>query len=384
MDLKYLKEQIDLENFILSLGYSLSKQKSTRRTHVYTNGNEHIIVNQKGRIKLYFCSEGADRGTIVDFLYHRPTLLISSEGNIYKRIADTLQTFMQLPTATLPLMLDYNTKSRFNPLEYISNKQRFTREFNLLRVRGISDTTLHSGVFENIGLCTNGDHFTNIAFPMYNKEQELVGLDLRNFNYKNFASGTDKTHSLWLSNFIANVEEIVIAESPIDLLSFHQLFRAGKDNILYVSTGGILLSGQIAHILYLIHQKQQINPQLIFTNAFDNDLPGQLFTSRLLVSMIEDKPLCSSNESQTEKKFSKLQNNNFKEILQSTNIVRVISQKNTYDFIFKINTSSLDQLNSLLVTCIKSPKIIIRKPVRKDFNEDLQSSCNRINKRKTN
>lgn len=377
MDYEQFKKLIDLEGFLIDHGYSIKKDKSTRRSLVYTNGQEHIIITRKRKIKLYFCAEDAsDRGSIIDFLYHRPMILTEKEGNIYKRITSTLLAYLNYPdkTTSTTIMQDYDSKICFNPKQYISYSQRFTNDFNYLRQRGISNQTLHSPNFANIGLAINLFNIANIAFPLYNIQRQLVGLDLRNYNYKRFAAGTDKPNGLFLSNFLSDIEEIITGESPIDLLSFHQMFRPNKKNILYVSTGGVLLSGQIEHLLQLIQEKLEINPNLILTFAFDRDMQGMLYTNRLLVSIIEQKVLYPVYDRNLEKRFCKLYNIQLREKIESSGNenFRIENREHGYDLILKNQEDCIDSLNSILLTCITQPTINAIKPNLKDFNDDLQ------------
>ncbi len=368
MNYSELKYNVDLEGFLIDHGYTIKKEKSSRRSRVYTNGSEHIIVTQKNRIKLYFCAENSvDRGSIIDFLYYRPEFLVSQETNMHTRIVNTLLGYLDRPCRTIPGNIDnYGNKVTFDPEQYTQCEQRFIDEFRYLRYRGISDKTLHSDVMENIGLSTNL-HYTNIAFPLYNEEKKLVGLDLRNFNYRRFAAGTDKSHALWLSNF-GIPEEVVIAESPIDLLSFHQLLRTNDDKILYISTGGVLLNGQIQHLLRLIQE----NNCITLTIAFDNDIHGKLYTNKLLVALTEGKVQTPVHVSCMEKRYCNLHDKQLREVLNNNVNIRVEYRELGYDLVFRNEEADIDRFNAALLVCINQPITKIQTPILKDFNEDLQ------------
>lgn len=367
MNYSELKCKVDLEGFLIDHGYSIKKEKSTRRSRVYTNGSEHIIVTQKNRIKLYFCAENSDRGSIIDFLYCRPEFLVSQETNMHTRIVNTLLGYLDRPCKTITSSIDnYSNKVTFDPEQYTPCEQRFIDEFRYLRYRGISDKTLHSDVMKNIGLSTNL-HYTNIAFPLYNEEKKLVGLDLRNFNYRRFAAGTDKSNALWLSNF-GIPEEVVIAESPIDLLSFHQLLRTNDDKILYISTGGVLLNGQIQHLLRLIQE----NNCITLTIAFDNDIHGKLYTNKLLVALTEGKVQTPVHVSCMEKRYCNLHDKQLREVLNNNVNIRVEYRELGYDLVFRNEEADIDRFNAALLVCINQPITKIQTPILKDFNEDLQ------------
>lgn len=113
MNLQDFKRSIDLECFLLDLGYSLKKEKSSRRTHVYTNGNEHIIVNQKRDVKMYFKPDG-DKGPL-SFLTKSGRIIEVYQGSIYSRIYQKLADYAQLSNrSSIDTLINFEQKIPFH------------------------------------------------------------------------------------------------------------------------------------------------------------------------------------------------------------------------------------------------------------------------------
>jgi hypothetical protein len=83
------------------------------------------------------------------------------------------------------------------------------------------------------------DGHGNAVFPHFDAEG-VCGYELRNSNFKGFASGGSK--GLWLSKTGASDRRLVICESAIDALSFAVLFSDGHAR--YGSIGGKLNPAQ--------------------------------------------------------------------------------------------------------------------------------------------
>ena len=373
MNLQDFKRSIDLECFLLDLGYSLKKEKSSRRTHVYTNGNEHIIVNQKRDVKMYFKPDG-DKGSIIDFLLNREELLKMYQGSIYSRIYQKLADYAQLSNrSSIDTLINFEQKIPFQPDNFKLCQDRSMPIFNYLRSRGINNETLHSSVFCNIGL--NKGKCTNVAFPIYDLDRNIKGLDLRNFNFKSLAPGSDKTNGLWLSNFFNKIDEIIISESPIDSMSFHQLYREKCNDLLYISTSGSLTQGQIQNILSTIRAKSEINPRIKLNLSFDNDLAGATYTNKILLSIIEDKSRSPIHVTPKEKKYTGLTDKTFEETVNNLKLNCFINHttESEYELLYSNDKKTLELLNRSLLSCITSLHTSIYTPILKDWNEELQS-----------
>lgn len=371
MTFEELKEHIDLEKFLEYCGYSIRRDKSSKRWPVYTNGNETVIVGNYGNIKLYQV-HNADRGSVINFCFNRPELLEGYTGTIAQRVNQLLHDFMKLPVEHRMKATENTIITEDRPFKmpencyYLKCKNKYGSKFNYLRNRGILNKTLHSSAFSNIGLFYDGNTgFTNIAFPIYNYQNKIQGYDRRGFKYKSFVQTSNKNECIWISNNNPRPEKIVIGESPIDMLSYHQLY--GKNTYQYLSINGNMGHKQIVTILELICQR---NPSSIIS-AFDNDIAGVSYTSKLVFSIMEEQKIWPVYVDQEHQKFVNLSNIEFLNQVTEYPDVEIFPEEISYTLVFKNDIKTLQRLNLLAAKCCKSREIKIEIPNKKDWNEDL-------------
>lgn len=85
------------------------------------------------------------------------------------------------------------------------------------------------------------DERGNIVFLHLNEQDEIVGADLNGTNtYKRFKGvvGNSNPNYGWSIKLGKEAKEIFIFESPIDLMSYYQLFINEMDNVLLLSISG--------------------------------------------------------------------------------------------------------------------------------------------------
>lgn len=378
MTLKELKQQIDLEEFITANGYYRRRDKWTAKWPVYTNGNETIVIKlpKSQPYKTYKKTNG-DYGSIIDFCIGRPELLQGYTGTPQQRTYQFLRDYCP-KNRIVPhqpadrVTIDYI----FDPAMYKAVTDRTTPIFNYLRKRGITTPTLGSPVFSNIGIFTYTDKFKqvhkNIGFPLYNMDGKIVGAEQHNFGYKKMAPGSDKSNGIWLSNHLPAVDEIVIGEAAIDLLSYHQLFNQNESNVLYISTSGSLTTSELKNILLIIHKMYVANVYLKVTTAFDNDKTGIGYTNKLLLSLLEGKIIFPLNHEKIYQKYEPLTSLRLKHAIEDLTDFRLLDRGNYYTLICPAGETSLKQLNQVIENCINTVWTHIACPQLKDFNEDLQ------------
>lgn len=81
----------------------------------------------------------------------------------------------------------------------------------------------------------------NIVFLHLDEQEQIVGADLNGTNtYKRFKGvvGNSNPNYGWLIKIGKEVKEIIVFESPIDLMSYYQLFLNEMDNVLLLSISG--------------------------------------------------------------------------------------------------------------------------------------------------
>lgn len=381
MNFEELKKNIDLEQFLIYCGYRIRRDKTSRRWPVYTNGVETVIVGNYGDIKLYQVPN-ADHGTIINFCFNRPELLNKYQGSPAQRVNQLLHDFLNLPADQKVLPPKSVSVIKNHPFAMPDNckfslcKNRYGYKFNYLRERGISDKTLHSPNFTNIGLFHDGETgFSNIAFPIYNARNEIQGYDRRGKKYKSFVKNSNKYECIWISDNMIKPQKIVIGESPIDMLSYHQMFGNDSRNILYFSINGNMGYKQIITILELICQKK---PELI-VSAFDNDMAGTNYTAKLIFSLMESQRVWPVYVDRYHQKLTNLTNIDFLNKITECPGVEIIPAETTYTLIYNNELSILKHLNQIAASCCKGPPAYIDIPQRKDWNEDLTKEGEKMN-----
>src|SRR5699024_9405191 len=124
--------------------------------------------------------------------------------------------------------------------------------------RKISKDTIQKfkSKIKNVKTKTSTGVFDNIAFPYFDKEEQMVGLEIRNKQFKKMESGSNRSIGVWHSPLPENsqIANVVLTESPIDALSYYEL--KGKDypleNTLYVAFGGTIANGQMQTVLDIL------------------------------------------------------------------------------------------------------------------------------------
>ena len=103
--------------------------------------------------------------------------------------------------------------------------------------------------------------------------------------------GSNRSVSVWHSNIPDIPDRIVLTESPIDALSYHQL--KGNRNSLYISFGGSVTAGQLETVKSII-TGANASPELKIISAVDNDEMGKAYTEKFKETfsgnIVEDYP----------------------------------------------------------------------------------------------
>jgi hypothetical protein len=233
-ELESFKTSIDLRAYAAGQGYTLDRKESWRGSAVMRHPNgDKIIISRKpdGHFTFYSVRTDDDSGTIIDFIQKRKGITI---GGIRKE----LRGWLGMPALALPHLpeLAKTAKDREAVQALYSSMVVAHRHPYLERERAIPALALQYWRF-------NGrvriDRHGNAVFPHFDGEG-LCGYELRNSDFKGFASGGTK--GLWLSKTSAEDRRLVICESAIDALSFAILMPDGHAR--YASIGGKLNPAQ--------------------------------------------------------------------------------------------------------------------------------------------
>lgn len=294
------RNEISIIELALSVGYKIRKKDGLKWPVLKDeiSGDKIIIVNpQSTSNQGYFNPHDAkDKGTLINFVKNRIGSIFpyqngkSEVGNINA----VLYNYQNLPfpekngfkADVSNLVQEYSVKEFYLP-EGLSE----LKDACYLHHRGIQSQTINSASFKEKVFNVKLNGYNNIGFPYYNALGETVGFELRNKQFKHVIEGTDRSVGIWYSNIPKMLEAVILTESPIDALSYHQL--KGKENSLYISFGGTVTSGQLETVKVIIAEANA-SPELKIISAVDNDEMGRIYTQKFkgsfLQNIVEDYP----------------------------------------------------------------------------------------------
>ena len=304
-----VKKELNLVDLVLNLGYQHNRAKSgltleKGKFHVFDyrgnpNLDQVIIYKAPSGDYLYFNrADDRDKGSVIDFLKNRiehpriAGIRASAGKNVWGSVIDNARRFLHVPVAQRPVspvfqqaMTPVQRGDQYVP-DFLLKTTPLT-DMRYLNARGLTNETLTNSCFEgrilnhvHEGTGKNGQPYTfvNTAFPQLYKEK-IVGLEIKAQSFRGQAADSLNSSALWLSSIGAKTNTLVVAESAIDALSHYQLKQ--PTNTLYASTSGQLTDNKVAEIRRLItnHHLKTVKP------AFDNDVEGHMFDTRLITSL---------------------------------------------------------------------------------------------------
>lgn len=273
-ELEAFKANINLTEFAASLGYELDAKQSTRNSVVmrHAGGDKLIVARDIDSHWIYFSvRDEADNGSIIDFIQRRKKL---SLGEVRKELRPWIGA------NSLPY--------RPSPSKFVASLQPVRRDLVAVRarweaahaldgthpylehVRGIPAALLASERFHGrVRIDARG----NAVFPHWNHDG-ICGFELKNEGFTGFAPGGIK--GLWGSRKDDNDQQLVIAETAVDALSYAALF--GFKRSRFVSTAGAVNDDQPALFREAI---SKLPPGAIVVAAVDHDEGGRQLIERL-------------------------------------------------------------------------------------------------------
>ncbi|KAB7725852.1 hypothetical protein F5984_25530 [Rudanella paleaurantiibacter] len=309
VDFDEFKQRINLVEYAMDQGYIKDRQRSGGNSVTLykddARGRDKIVVypNQRSGIDIYFNpNDGADKGTVVQFQHRRGT-------GEWKDTIETLQRYIgQVPEQQRPARPAPPPDNQPIP----TREQAVVRSFDLkpltddtyLRGRGLSPATVNAPEFENTVFNrsyfdrSRGKQYTNTVFPIKN-EQGTVAIIVRNDGLK-MVEGP-RGDGVWISNPKVigpdgRADRLVVAENPIDAMSFHQLKPPVEgEKRLYIGTAGNLSSGAPDTVQKLIDRYQP--KQIVMANDNDN---GGFRTNINLVGRLRYPGIEESNNIQAQ------------------------------------------------------------------------------------
>jgi hypothetical protein len=267
--------EINLLEFVNYCGYRQDVTKG-RKWAVLVNKDidDRIIIGQAANAShQYYWNplNDNDKGTLIQFVRNRLGILFKN-NHLKKQaenINEVLYGYLKIPAPEKKMFEPYR---KLRDVVFNSSLLQVLNDTNyLVKKRGIALKTLKDEVFAGTIMQWVQNRFINIAFPYTDSNENIVGAELCNESFKAHAAGSNKSVGIWHSNILSSTKNLVVAESGIDALSYHQL-KGGVENV-YVSVGGHLTSGQLNTIAALA---SKINASKII-GAFDNDAAGRKY-----------------------------------------------------------------------------------------------------------
>ena len=283
-ELERFKTQIDLVDYAQNNGYQPDKKKSSVNCIVLKdNRGDKILIGLDKTDRHYFyysLTNNTDKGSIIDFVQKRKNLNL---GEVRKELRPWIQQNSVLTNSKVnskaknkvnyknQIKLTPTDKNRTQILIEIEQQQTINN-YSYLNQRGIKKSTLDNPRFQGT---IYQDKNNNVIFPHQDREG-TCGYEIRNEKFKGFSTGGTK--GLWTSRSGSQDRKLVICESPIDCLSYHQLFP--DEQTRYFATSGTLSEKQ-KNLLQSAFQKiHERGGEIII--ATDGDEAGNKLSSQLI------------------------------------------------------------------------------------------------------
>lgn len=231
-ELDRFKRDVDLSVFAASKGYALDKRESSASCRVLRHEatDDKIIIGKAsdGHWQYFSVRDREDNGTIVDFIQRRER---KNLGEVRRELREWTHTERELPAfARKPL--EPTTKDRAAvALAVARSKEVETHPY--LESRGLTRATLSGPRFRGTWRQAPGAH-QNVLF-LHRDGDGLSGFEIKNVRFTGFAKGGDK--GLWASRTTPTDTRLVIAESAIDAISYHQINPHPKTRYLSFAGG---------------------------------------------------------------------------------------------------------------------------------------------------
>jgi hypothetical protein len=287
-ELEMFKRVIDLSAYASSRGYRLDRRESSPRTRVMRLGDDKINISRApdGHWLFYSFRDLQDNGSIIEFVLRRDHPHATPGhyplGRVRQELRRWTHTERELPEfARVPLQ---PVAKNLALVEENIARAKFSDSHPYLEFRGLTATTLAHPRFRGAWCVATGYHRDgrwqplfgdrgNLLFPHHN-EHGLCGYEAKNRAFTGFAPGGEK--ALWTSRVRTTDNVLVVAESAIDALSYHELNPNPKAR--YISFAGQMNPTQPA----LLERAVTWMPAgATVVAATDNDKDGHSYAERI-------------------------------------------------------------------------------------------------------
>jgi hypothetical protein len=256
-------------------GYQRDRRESSVSSHTlrHPGTDDKIIVRKErdGHWTYFSVRDDRDHGTIIDFVQRRGGH--RSLGTVRQELRQWLGTSRPIPDYALPPARPVQRDRR--PVSEVFAAAEVTESCAYLHARGLRRETLADPRFAGTW---RQDARGNALFVHRDDVGEVTGYEVKNVGFTGFAPGGTKTS--WRS--VARVDDrvLVITESAIDALSYHQLHKDTREGNRYLSTAGAPSGAQFE---LLGRAFSRLPPATIVVAAVDSDEAGQKLAGRIEV-----------------------------------------------------------------------------------------------------
>lgn len=303
-----LKDKISLKEFLIHLGYRpvAGKCCATSAEFKHPDGRESVILKYRmGQTtgEGYFTRNG-EKGDITNFVKNRISdgsimnpvsvsnkaysntmycvnVVLHNYLNIPPEVKERNQEAIKAVLKREPRKLtaeDLNFENKIMPLEnhqFLFSRKIWTAE--------IKDPMFKGRIFNE------KEKPMNIVFPMYDANDNVIGLEARNRNFKHQFAGSNGGEGVWHSNIPDKIQKVFIAESPLDCIA-HRALR-GNENTLYFSFNGALSWDQVKTINNILDKNRDKVDVKNFSFALgsDNDGAGTSYDVMFLTRQMKQR-----------------------------------------------------------------------------------------------
>lgn len=300
------RAEISIIEIATANGYSIDKSAGLKWPVLENEilGDKIIIVNAKNPANQGYWNvhDEKDKGTLITFIKNRLGSLFPYNNlqSDIRNVNAILYNYLNLPAPErngLKRMAGRIAENQITKLFKLPETLRPLDNLQYLNKRGLNDDTIAAfrPTIKNLKSGSDEHSFDNIAFPYFDKEGNIIGLEIRNKQFKKMQSGSNRSVGVWYSSIPeSGIENVILTESPIDALSYFQMKgeKYPVENTLYVAFGGTIGDGQLVTIQDILSESS--NKNITFVSAVDNDEMGKSYYEKFkytLGRVIEDFPV---------------------------------------------------------------------------------------------
>ena len=254
-------------------GYQRDRRESSVASHVLRHPatDDKIVVrkDRDGHWTYFSVRDDRDHGTIIDFVQRRgrhPSL-----GSVRDELRSWLGTARPVPEALETPRRRPCAQQR--PVAEVFGAARVASTCEYLGGRGLRPETLSDPRFAGTWRL---DARGNVLFAHRDQTGVLTGFEVKSHGFTGFAAGGTK--SAWQSAARDSDRVLVVTESAIDALSYHQLHRGTSEAARYLSTAGAPSAAQ-CELLEKVFSR--LPPATAVVAAVDSDEAGHKIASRI-------------------------------------------------------------------------------------------------------